>query len=136
LSQFLLTLFFASCLPTILSIVSSFFSLLLTPFFSTDNNLQNATSTRRNELYENYSHTRPDGSDFYTALNNIPYKDVAENIARGVETAETVVKGWMNSAGHRANILNPNFTEMGVDRVFYSDSSGEQCYWVQLFIAR
>lgn len=53
------------------------------------------------------------------------YSAGGENIAWGYRTAEEVVDGWMNSAGHRANILSSNFNRLGVGK------SGT--YWVQMF---
>jgi len=61
----------------------------------------------------------------------ISYTAAGENIAKGQRTPAEVMKGWMNSPGHRANILNPNFTEIGVGYV--TDSNGTT-YWVQHFI--
>ena len=56
---------------------------------------------------------------------------VGENIAYGQKTPEQVMEGWMNSQGHRANILNPNFTAIGVG--YYQNSRGVS-YWTQLFV--
>lgn len=58
----------------------------------------------------------------------ISYRAAGENIAYGQRTPEEVVNGWMNSPGHRANILNGNFTEIGVG--FYNN------YWTQMFIGK
>ncbi|MBE6069144.1 MAG: serine protease [Clostridium lundense] len=58
----------------------------------------------------------------------ISYRAAGENIAYGQRTPEEVVKGWMNSPGHRANILNGNFTEIGAG--FYNN------YWTQMFIGK
>ena len=60
----------------------------------------------------------------------ISYRSAAENIARGYPSPKVVVDGWMNSSGHRANILNPTFTHIGVGYV--SDGS----YWTQMFILK
>jgi len=60
---------------------------------------------------------------------NIAYATAGENIAKGQKTAQAVVTAWMNSEGHRKNILNPNFTEIGVGYV-----AGSSAYWTQLFI--
>ncbi|KUP33644.1 MULTISPECIES: CAP domain-containing protein [Bacillus] len=60
----------------------------------------------------------------------ISYKTAGENIAKGQKTPEEVVKAWMNSEGHRKNILNPNFTHIGVGYV----ESGS--YWTQQFIGK
>lgn len=61
----------------------------------------------------------------------ITYTAAGENIAKGQETPAEVMNGWMNSPGHRANILNANYTEIGVGYV--TDSNGT-AYWVQHFI--
>ncbi|MCY8317569.1 CAP domain-containing protein [Bacillus vallismortis] len=60
----------------------------------------------------------------------ISYKTAGENIAKGQKTPEEVVKAWMNSEGHRKNILNANFTHIGVGYV----ESGS--YWTQQFIGK
>ena len=60
----------------------------------------------------------------------ISYKSAGENIAQGQRTPEEVVQAWMNSAGHRANILNSGFTHIGVGYV----ESGN--YWTQEFITK
>ena len=59
----------------------------------------------------------------------ISYRTAGENIAKGQASPEAVVKAWMNSSGHRANILNPSFTEIGVGY-----ASGN--YWTQMFIGK
>ena len=59
----------------------------------------------------------------------IRYNCAAENIAAGVTTPEAVVDLWMNSRSHRKNILDGNFTDMGIAR----DAQGRS-YWTQLFI--
>lgn len=58
----------------------------------------------------------------------ISYRTAGENIAMGYSTAQQVVNGWMNSPGHRANILNGSFTQIGVGYV----PNGN--YWTQMFI--
>jgi uncharacterized protein YkwD len=59
---------------------------------------------------------------------------LAENIAEGYATPETVVTGWMNSAGHRANILSPEYTEMGIGLV--NGTGTFDTYWTQEFGSR
>ena len=78
------------------------------------------------------SHQSPTyGSPFAMMKNfGISYRSAGENIARGYTTPAAVVNGWMNSSGHRANVLNPNFTHIGVGYV----SSGS--YWTQMFILK
>ena len=96
----------------------------------TNDTIHAAAQVRVNELSTLFDHTRPDGTTCFTALDDagIQYRTAGENIAAGYSTPEQVVTGWMNSEGHRANILNANFTTIGVGY----DSSGR--YWVQLFI--
>ena len=79
-----------------------------------------------------FSHTSPTyGSPFQMIRNfGISYKTAGENIARGQKTPADVVNAWMNSSGHRANILNPSFTEIGVGYV----ANGN--YWTQMFIGK
>ena len=60
----------------------------------------------------------------------ISYRSAGENIAKGYATPEAVVKGWMNSPGHRANRLNKSFTHIGVGYV----ENGN--YWTQMFISK
>ena len=77
-----------------------------------------------------FSHTSPTyGSPFQMMKSfGISYRSAGENIARGYTTPASVVEGWMNSQGHRANILNSSFTEIGVGYV----ANGN--YWTQMFI--
>ena len=76
-----------------------------------------------------FSHTSPTyGSPFdMMRAFGISYRTAGENIARGYQTPQAVVEGWMNSPGHRANILNASFTRIGVGYV----SDGR--YWTQMF---
>lgn len=91
-----------------------------------------AAAVRAKELETSFSHTRPNGSGFESALKEqgASYTSAGENIAWGQKSAQEVVTAWMNSAGHRANILSPNFTQIGVGH--YQSASGTQ-YWTQLF---
>lgn len=77
-----------------------------------------------------FSHTSPTyGSPFDMMKSfGIRYNTAGENIAYGYKTPEAVVNGWMNSAGHRANILNASYKEIGVGYV----ANGN--YWTQMFI--
>lgn len=96
-------------------------------------NVAGAAETRARELEASFSHTRPNGSDFSTALTaaGVQYSGVGENIAYGQTTPEQVMQGWMNSAGHRANILNASYTAIGVGH--YRNAAGVD-YWTQLFV--
>ena len=60
----------------------------------------------------------------------IQYRRSGENIAWGQQSPKAVMEGWMNSKGHRANILNPNFTKIGVG---YRKNAAGRTYWTQLF---
>lgn len=79
-----------------------------------------------------FSHTSPTyGSPFdQMKANGITYRAAAENIAMGQRSAEEVVKGWMESPGHRQNILTPGFTHIGIGY----DAKGN--YWTQQFIQK
>lgn len=79
-----------------------------------------------------FSHTSPTyGSPFQMMKSfGITYRSAGENIARGQRTPQEVVTAWMNSSGHRANILNSSFTHIGVGYV----DSGK--YWTQMFVGR
>lgn len=92
-----------------------------------DSELCAAADIRAKEVAGSFSHTRPDGRGCFTVLDDAGYKYYAfgENIAGGFRSAKSVVGVWMTSPGHRANILNKNFTKLGVGK------SG--VYWVQLF---
>lgn len=98
---------------------------------SLDKSLCDAAQIRATEIKSSFSHTRPDGSSCFTVLSQlgINYGGAGENIAYGQRSPEEVMTAWMNSAGHRANILNASFTKLGVG-VY---SSGGTLYWAQMF---
>ena len=79
-----------------------------------------------------FSHTSPTyGSPFKMISDfGLTYRSAGENIARGMSSPKTVVDAWMNSSGHRANILNSSYTEIGVGYV------AEGNYWTQMFIRK
>ena len=95
--------------------------------------LSQAAQVRAVEIEQSFSHTRPDGRYFSTvfAEHGITYRYSGENIAWGQKSPEEVVTAWMNSAGHRANILNANFKELGVG---YRQNARGVNYFTQLFI--
>nr|WP_278244311.1 CAP domain-containing protein [Caldisalinibacter kiritimatiensis] len=80
-----------------------------------------------------FSHTSPTyGSPFKMMKDfGINYSYAGENIAMGYRTPEDVMKGWMNSPGHRRNILSPNFSQIGVG---YAVNNQGTPYWTQMFI--
>lgn len=85
---------------------------------------------RSKEIVSNFAHERPDGSsplNYVMGLSGI--RTAGENIAWGQPTPAAVVNAWMNSPGHRANILNSKFTMIGVGCY----KSGNAYYWTQIF---
>lgn len=101
------------------------------PALTMTTKLNEAALVRAKETVQSFSHTRPNGSSFSTVLkeNGISFQGAGENIAWGQRTPEQVVLAWMNSEGHRANILNPKYTSIGVG--YYLN--GATPYWAQLF---
>jgi uncharacterized repeat protein (TIGR02543 family) len=86
---------------------------------------------RAAEVSMYFSHTRPSGEDWFTAADAIGGISIlAENIAAGYRSAEDVTNGWMNSPGHRANILDPDLKEIGVG--CFVDQNG-YISWAQFF---
>lgn len=98
---------------------------------SLDSALCGAADVRAKEIVSSFSHTRPNGSSCFTVLaeNGISYSGAGENIAYGQSSPDKVMTAWMNSSGHRANILNASFTKLGVG-VY---QSGGTLYWTQIF---
>ena len=93
-----------------------------------NNDMYKAAMVRAKECDESFSHDRPNGTSCFTALKEagVKYFSAGENIAMGYRTPADVMKGWMNSEGHRNNILNPNFTDFACG-VYKSG------YWSQFF---
>lgn len=87
---------------------------------------------RAGEITQLFSHTRPNGKGFYTALDCIDNFYFGENIAKGYTSPEAVVTGWMNSPGHRANILREGYVGIGIG---VCNQSGT-LHWVQIFSNR
>ncbi len=93
-----------------------------------------AAEKRADELTVSFSHKRPDGTQFHTALSEYGtvFLICTENIAAGYQSAKSVVDGWMNSEGHRENILSPNYNVIGIGHAYKSNDM--YCnYWVQAF---
>lgn len=82
-----------------------------------------------------FSHTSPLYGTPFTMIKNfgISFSAAGENIAAGQATPQSVVQAWMNSPGHRANILSKTYTQIGVG---YAQGGSYQCYWSQMFIAQ
>jgi uncharacterized protein YkwD len=79
-----------------------------------------------------FAHESPDGRQVWdrAVAAGYAYRKVAENIAAGQRTAEEVVRGWMGSPGHRANILDGDLTQIGVGR---AEGASYGVYWTQVF---
>lgn len=104
------------------------------PALKIDTELSKVARVKSEDMQKNnyFDHNSPTyGSPFDMMKKfGISYTSAGENIAQGRRTPEEVVQAWMNSAGHRANILNNGFTHIGVGYV----ESGN--YWTQQFITK
>ncbi|PYG90320.1 spore coat assembly protein SafA/uncharacterized YkwD family protein [Ruminiclostridium sufflavum DSM 19573] len=80
-----------------------------------------------------FSHTSPTYGSPFKMLESfgIRFSSAGENIAYGQKTPAAVMKSWMGSAGHKANILSPSYTHIGVG---LAKNSNGLCYWTQMFI--
>ena len=90
-----------------------------------DKDLLDVAMQRAAEVALYFSHTRPDGSSCFSATDKME----AENIAGGQSSADAVMTSWMNSAGHRANILTSYFKTIGIGCF----TQGGTVFWVQCF---
>ncbi|MBE6816263.1 MAG: hypothetical protein E7520_00985 [Ruminococcaceae bacterium] len=89
--------------------------------------LTDGAMLRAAETTVSFSHTRPNGEQCFTAFSWS--RAAGENIAYGQRSPQQVVTAWMNSSGHRANILSSNFTTVGMGCFEY----GGTYYWAQAF---
>ena len=110
------------------------------PPLKLNNKLVNAAQDHSSDMAQDdfFSHTGADGSSIGDRVkgSGYQYSRTGENIAAGQPTPEAVVRGWMNSPGHRANILNPNYTEIGVGYEYLENDTGSvnyNHYWTQVF---
>jgi uncharacterized repeat protein (TIGR02543 family) len=96
-----------------------------------DEGLYQLAQIRANEIVKSFSHYRPDGSDCFSVFEQYGvefYSSAGENIAMGFTTPKAVTKGWMNSPGHKANMLSGSFEYLGC-----AVASSGKPYYVQLF---
>lgn len=97
---------------------------------------QELAMIKAKDMYVNsyFDHTSPVYGSPFDMMDEagLQYRTAGENIAAGYQSAEAVVNGWMNSPGHRANILNPEFTHLGVG--YFKTDGGYAHYYVQMFI--
>ena len=100
-----------------------------------DDALTDVAQLRAEEIVQSFSHTRPNGTSCFTAVEEagISAGSMGENIAAGQSSPAAVMDSWMNSEGHRANILKGDFSSIGIGYV--KAPSGYKHYWVQLFMS-
>lgn len=88
-----------------------------------------------------FAHVGPDGSNLVSrvAATSYRYRALAENLAAGYQTPEAVVAGWMESPGHRRNLINCTYTQLGVGYTFQADDAPladgggpYRYYWTQV----
>lgn len=99
--------------------------------------LQEMCQERADELTKSYSHSRVNGDAWYTILTDYGIDTncfAGENIAAGYDTPEGVVEGWMNSAGHRRNILNTNYEYFAVGVSYYENDPEYYFYYWNLIL--
>lgn len=89
--------------------------------------LEQASAVRAIEAAQSFSHTRPNGSDWWTVDSNLMY---GENLAKGYSTAQSAVDAWMASPTHKDNLMDAEFKSGAI--VINLDSNG-QWYWAQEF---
>ncbi|MFC5529775.1 CAP domain-containing protein [Cohnella yongneupensis] len=108
----------------------------LPPCAGTDANLNRSARAKSEDMAtQNYfAHDSPTYGDPFAMMRNfgVQYNSAGENIAMGQPTPQAVVDAWMNSPGHRANIMNGTFTHLGVGYVMKDGKA----YWTQQFIGK
>jgi len=108
----------------------------LKPFSGDYTNLNRSARAKSQDMATNnyFSHDSPTYGDPFAMMRNfgVQYQSAGENIAKGQPSPQEVVQAWMNSPGHRANIMNASYTHMGVG---YVANNGQPC-WTQQFVAK
>ena len=106
------------------------------PLLIPDDRLSEIARLKSNDMLRNdyCGHQSPIYGSPFDMLGNfgVRYRHAGENVAMGYRTAETVMNGWMESPGHRENILNDDYEIIGVGVVM---DSSRTVYWTQLFVA-
>ncbi|WP_239615628.1 CAP domain-containing protein [Cohnella mopanensis] len=101
-----------------------------------DSSLNRSARAKSQDMAANnyFSHDSPTYGDPFAMMRSfgVQYQSAGENIAMGQPTPEEVVKSWMNSEGHRKNILNGSFTHLGVGYIVQNGKA----YWTQQFIGK
>ncbi len=123
----------SSAANQILSLVNSERAAAGLSALTLDSSLTNAAMLKAQDMADNnyFSHTSPTYGTPFQMLQTlgISYKSAGENIAKGQKSAEAVMTAWMNSEGHKANILSSSYGKLGVGYV----SQNGTTYWVQIF---
>lgn len=104
---------------------------------TTFSTLQSGAEIRAREIVALFSHTRPNGESCFTVLDEVGignYQSAGENIAAGQNSPAAVMNSWMNSEGHRNNILSSSYKHIGVG-MKHEPNSIYGKHWVQLFCA-
>ncbi len=108
----------------------------LSPCAGSDSNLNRSARAKSEDMaaHNYFSHESPTYGDPFAMMRNfgVQYKSAGENIAKGQPTPQEVVNAWMNSPGHRANIMNGSYTHLGIGYVLKNG----QAYWTQQFIGK
>ncbi|MDP1421499.1 CAP domain-containing protein [Peribacillus simplex] len=119
----------------VLSLVNEERSKSGLPSLEMDSDISNVAILKSEDMRDNnyFNHTSPSyGSPFDMMKSfGISYEYAGENIAAGQPSADAVMKSWMNSPGHKANILNKNYTHIGIG---YVTGGKYTHYWTQQFI--
>ncbi|MGE7878728.1 CAP domain-containing protein [Peribacillus muralis] len=107
------------------------------PNVEMDTSLSKTATLKSEDMrdHDYFNHTSPTyGSPFdMMKAFGITYKYAGENIAAGQPSGESVMKSWMNSPGHKANILNKNYTHIGIG---HATGGNYSHYWTQQFIGK
>jgi hypothetical protein len=103
------------------------------PALTTNSMLMAAASIKSDDMLERnyFAHVNPDGDYIWPAIEAQgykPYQSLGENLAMDFSTAEAVVNAWMNSPGHRANILSEKFEDQGMSAVYGEFEAGHDTY--------
>ncbi|MFC4303668.1 CAP domain-containing protein [Cohnella boryungensis] len=108
----------------------------LQPCAGDDSSLNRSARAKSQDMAVNgyFSHNSPTYGDPFAMMRSfgVQYQSAGENIAKGQPSPQEVVQAWMNSPGHRANILNGAYTHLGVG---YVANNGQPC-WTQQFISK
>lgn len=106
------------------------------PAIVLDKTLNAAAAKRAREIAILFSHNRPNGTSCFSIFQEkgyqVSYSYLGENIAAGYDSFVPVMNGWMNSSGHRANILERGFSHVGIG-YYYNPATPYLHYWVQMF---